>query len=77
MIDMSKTLEKAIAEARNLPEDRQEQIGQWISDFVEQERSTMTLSAEQIAEVERRLANPNPVFATDEQMAAFFAKFAA
>ncbi len=74
---MTKTLDMAFDEAKTLPDDRQEQIGQWVRDFVEQERSTAALSAEQRAEVERRLANPEPVFATDAQVAALFAKFAA
>jgi len=73
---MTKTLEKAFREAKTLPEDRQEMLGRWVHDYVEQERSTLVLTADQRAEVHRRLAEPHPVFATDEQVAALFRKFA-
>jgi hypothetical protein len=74
---MSRTLEKAFDEARTLPQDRQDRIGQWVRDFVEQERSALTLTAAQREEVRRRLAEPTPVYATDEQVAALLAKFPA
>ncbi len=72
---MNKTLETAFAEVKTLPEERQEQIGQWMSDFVEQERSTSGLSDEQQIEIKYRLGMAEPVFATDEQVKALFAKF--
>ena len=73
---MTRTLEKAIQAAKTLSEERQNQIGQWISDYVEQEQSPLQLTDEQASEVKRRLADPAPVFATDAQVEALFAKFA-
>jgi hypothetical protein len=52
---MTKVLEAAFKEAATLPEDRQDRLGQWVRDFVEQERSTLSLSDGQRAEVRRRL----------------------
>ncbi len=74
---MTKMLEKAFDEARTLPDDRQDEVAQWIRDFVEQERAPLTLSAPQREEVRKRLAEPQPVFATDEQVEALLTKFPA
>ncbi len=73
---MSKILEQALERAKSLPVGRQDEIGRWIMDVVDQDRSDLQLSKEQIEEVERRVNEPNPIFATDEQVKAFFSKFA-
>ena len=72
---MVKTLESAFEEAKTLPAERQEQLGGWVRDFVEQERSALSLSTEQREEVCRRLSAPEPVFATDAQVRALLGKF--
>lgn len=64
----SKTLEQAYESAKSLPLDRQDQLGEWLREFIEQENSDARLTPEQNAEVARRMADPNPVFATDEQL---------
>ena len=74
---MARVLEKAFEEAKTLPEDRREQIGQWVRDYVAQERSPLSLSETQQAEVRRRLAEPKPVYATDDQVAELLRRFAA
>jgi hypothetical protein len=72
---MIKALEAAFKEAATLPEDRQRKLGEWVCDFVEQERSALALSDEQQQEVRRRLAVA-PVFASDAEAEALFAKLA-
>ena len=73
---MTKTLEAAFKEAATLPEDRQQKLSEWVRDFVEQERSALTLSDEQRSEVRRRLSVADPTFATEAEVEALFAKFA-
>lgn len=73
---MTKTLETAFEAAKTLPDDRQDKLGQWVRDYVEQEQSHLALNEEQQREVRRRLSEPQPIFATDEQVAALFGKFA-
>lgn len=73
---MIKALEAAFKEAATLPEDRQRKLGEWVRDFVEQERSALALSDEQRQEVRRRLAVDAPVFASDAEAEALFAKLA-
>ena len=72
---MTQTLEAAFREAATLPEDRQNKLGEWVRDFVEQERSTLSLSEEQQADVRRRLSVADPAFATEAEVEARFAKF--
>lgn len=72
---MTKALEAAFKEAATLPEDRQERLGQWVRDFVEQERSSLSLSDEQRAEVRRRLDATTPAFAADSEVEALFTGF--
>lgn len=45
-------------------------------DVVDQDQRDIQLSPEQVAEVQRRVDDPNPVFATDEQVEEFFGRFA-
>jgi proline dehydrogenase len=72
---MTETLEAAFMEAATLPADRQDKLGEWVRDFVEQERSTLSLSDEQRDEVRRRLSASDPAFADDAEVDALFAKF--
>ena len=73
---MSKILEKALQQAKRLPDSRQTEIGEMIIHVVEQDQSGGRLSLTQEEEVRRRMSAPNPLFATDDQVAAFFHKFA-
>ncbi len=56
---MSKKVEQAWAELLKLPEDEQDVAADAILDYVSGERG-ISLSDEQVAEVNRRLAEPNP-----------------
>ena len=73
---MSKILEQALERARTLPGSRQDEIGEMILDVVDQDQSDMRLTAAQQEEVRRRMGEPRPVFATDEQIEALFRSFA-
>ncbi len=72
---MSKLLERAFKKARALPDDRQDQLGAMILDVVEQDQSNLHLTADQREEVRRRLADPDPAFASDEQVEAAYRSF--
>jgi hypothetical protein len=70
---MNKRLEDAITRLKSQPEERQQEAAEILFDFLEQE--DVHLSPEQIAEIERRLAE-NDV-ATDEEVKAFFERLKA
>ena len=72
---MTKILDKAIEQAKTLPESRQDQLGEMILDVVAQDQSDVQLTPDQQEEVRRRLADPKPKFATDDQVKAAFGKF--
>ena len=72
---MMKILDKAIEQAKTLPESRQDQLGEMILDVVAQDQSDVQLTPDQQEEVRRRLADPKPKFATDDQVKAAFGKF--
>jgi hypothetical protein len=65
-------LEMAIAELKKLPADMQEGWGAMILDELQEHRYTLT--DEQVAEVERRLAVKNPVMLTLEEAEERLAK---
>lgn len=65
---MTKLLEQAIAGIKNLPEEDQNEIGKMLIDFAEQRKSKQKLSPEQIAEVQMLVDDPNPVYATEQQV---------
>lgn len=71
---MSKILDKALERAKTLlSDDRQDEIGEMIDAVIDQEQSDLQLSPSQQEELRRRMADPDPVFATDDQVEAFFA----
>ena len=72
---MSKLLERAFKKAKTLPDDRQDQLGAMILDVVEQDQSNAHLNADQREAVRWRLADPDPAFASDEQVAATYRSF--
>ena len=49
------------------PADRQEAAARILSEMEEQDTSSLALSDEQVAEVQRRLADPEPKFLTLER----------
>ena len=72
---MTKILDNAIEQAKTLTESRQNQLGEMILDIVAQDHSDEQLTPNQQEEVRRRLCDPNPKFATEEQTEAAFGKF--
>jgi hypothetical protein len=70
---MNKRLQKAIAEVEALPEDRQDIAAEVLLDFVHQERDGISLTPEQLAEIDRRMASDGP-YATDGEVRETFAR---
>jgi hypothetical protein len=56
------------------PPERQADVIQIIESMEEQDRSPLRLSEEQVAEVKRRLADPNPRFLTLDEVRERFAR---
>lgn len=70
---MTKLLDKAIAEVRKLPENRQDEAADMLLFLAEQETSALSLSPDQQAEIKRRLES-EPHYLSDAQAAALFAR---
>lgn len=70
---MSDLLDEAVAKVRRLPKDRQDEAAEILLALAEEHASPYQLSAEQRAEVQRRLAGP-PDYATDEEVEETFAR---
>jgi hypothetical protein len=58
----------------NWPAERQADVVQVIESMEEQDRSPLHLSDEQVAEVRRRLADPNPRFLTLDEVREHFTR---
>ena len=56
------------------PPERQADVAQVVTLMEEQDKSTLRLSDERVAEVRRRLADPNPKFLTLEEVRERFAR---
>ena len=68
---MTKILDRAIEQAKRLPSERQDEVGEILLSLIEQDESRIRLSPEQQAEVRRRLATP-PAPVPPEEMKTFF-----
>lgn len=66
-------IEEAWKALRELPESEQEVVAAAILDFATRDRA-VELTDEQVAEVKRRLADPNPKYLTLVQVRAHFKK---
>jgi hypothetical protein len=75
LLGMTKLLARAIAKAKELPDDRQDEVGEILLALIEQDESSVHLSEAQRAEIRRRIAAPEP-FVPDQEMQAFFRKLA-
>jgi hypothetical protein len=65
---MSK-LDRALKKLRDLPEERQEAVAQQLLWLIEDEQSGESLlTDEQWAELDRRLADPNPEYVDHDQV---------
>ncbi len=74
---MTKLLRDVIDRVQQWPDDRQDQAAQLLLDLEAQQSGGNRLTPEQAAEVGRiqqKVRDGSAVFATDEQMAAFWKK---
>ena len=75
MVNMTKDQIKAVLErVLTWPPERQADVAQVVTLMEEQDKSPLRLSDEQVAEVERRLADPIPKFLTLEEVRERFAR---
>jgi hypothetical protein len=65
-------LKDAFEKAMLLPKEDQAAAAGLLEDFVEQYNSGLRLTSEQVEEIRRRMADPNPEYATEEEVDAFF-----
>jgi hypothetical protein len=72
---MNKLLRNAIEKAKNLPNDRQDEVGHVLLAMIEQDDSHLRLSQNQEAELRGRLAVPLD-FVPEAEMDDFFRKLA-
>lgn len=70
-------LEQFNAFAERLPPERRAEIEQLLADIMASEDADWELSPDQLTELRRRMADPNPEYATDEEVDAFFARYRA
>ena len=56
------------------PPERQEQVVRLLSEIEQQDAASLTLTDDQLAEVERRLTDPNPRFLTLTEVRERFAR---
>ena len=68
---MTELLQIAIAKAKALSSNRQDEVGQMLMAMMEQDSSQLHLSESQQAEVRRRLASPADLV-PEAEMNAFF-----
>jgi len=72
---MTKDQVKSILErVLTWPQDRQQDAAEMLALMEEQNKSTLRLTDEQVEEVKRRLAEPNPKFLTLEEVRERFAR---
>jgi hypothetical protein len=65
-------LKDAFEKAMLLPKEDQAAAAGLLEDFVEQYNSGLRLTSEQVEEIRRRMADPSPEYATEEEVDAFF-----
>ena len=68
---MNKHLNDAILKVQALPDDKQREAAALLLEFLDQEQSDISLTTEQVAEIERRLSDDEP-YASDDEVRAVF-----
>ncbi|WEK45892.1 MAG: hypothetical protein P0Y56_12770 [Candidatus Andeanibacterium colombiense] len=63
------TLEKFVAFAEALPSERRQEVEDLLADLMAAEGAEGDFTAEELAELDRRLANPNPRYADPKDIA--------
>ncbi len=72
---MTQMFEQAVAKAKALSDQRQNEVGEMLLALVDQEHSNLRLSSAQQAEVRRRLASADGLV-PEQDMKDFFRKIA-
>ena len=72
---MTQLFEQAVAKAKALSDQRQNEVGEMLLALMEQEHSSLRLSTEQQSEVRRRLASSDGLV-PESEMRDFFRKLA-
>jgi hypothetical protein len=70
---MNKRLEEALTQIRELSDDEQSVAAEMLFEFLDAQKRDIWLSPEQVAEIERRLADRQP-YATDDEVRETFAR---
>jgi hypothetical protein len=70
---MNQRLEEVLEQVKALPDERQQEVAQVLLAFLDQQNPDLYLSPEQIAEIERCVADDGP-YATDEEVRSVFAR---
>ncbi len=73
----NKLLEQAILEVRKLPDERQNEAAEVLLSLVAQDPGSIHLSDEQVAELRRRLADPDDSRVSDDEVAATYRRLGA
>lgn len=68
---MNKRLDEALTRVKALPDEQQGEIAELLFDLLEQDQLDIRLTPEQIAEIERGLADSEP-YASDTEVRAVF-----
>ncbi len=71
---VTKLLEKAIETVRRLPEARQDEAAEILLSMAAQDPDALQITEAQRRELARRLGDPEPRYATDEEVAEFYRK---
>ena len=68
---MTERLEEAIEKLRKLPPDRQDEVADLLLSVVDEDSAALRLTSQQVAEVERRIAQPSQYAPHSEVWASF------
>ena len=64
--------EKFAEFAQGLPDDRRREFEELLADLMASEQATEEFTAEELAELKRRMDDPNPEYADPKDIAAIF-----
>jgi hypothetical protein len=70
---MNRRLEEALAQVKALSEERQQEVAEVLFEFLDAQNTDIHLTPEQIAEIERRMADDGP-YATDAEVRDAFTR---
>jgi hypothetical protein len=70
---MNRHLDDAIAQVRSLSDEGQREAAALLFEFLDQQKSDIRLTPEQVAEIERRLGDDEP-FASDQEVRDLYAR---